>query len=114
MSLLEYSQRFTEDYNNLSLYLKGNTTTDPQTADNYQTNILKLKRTLQKTDLILINAMIKNDSLNLLHNTFTTESRLFIDDLSKSELSNKRFSDLSEIYDKIITIYSNEITKEIN
>lgn len=112
-SLLENSERFTENYGDLSQYVNDNNNSDFKSQYTYKSNVTKLKRLLLKTDLILINSMIDSDSLKIFHSNINTEGQIFIAELENANINNKRFATISNLFDKITGIYGTEITKEI-
>lgn len=111
--LLENSERFTEHYGDFSQFVSDNINSDFKSNYTYKSNVTKMKRLLLKTDLILINSMIDNDSLKIFHQQMNSEGHAFISELETTGLDNLRFALISTLFDKITGIYGKEITKEI-
>jgi hypothetical protein len=111
--LLENSGRFNENFQDLNQYFYDNSNSDFKSHYTYKSNVVKIKRILLNTQLILINSMIENDSLQIFQKAIVEEGQIFTSDLEVGIVNNSRYAHISDLFDDITQLYGKEITKKL-
>jgi hypothetical protein len=112
-SLMENANRFSENWDTLREYVSDAGLKNCLQSSTYRDGYKEEQLIIQKTDMIIANNIIENAELKDLHARLVSKG----DDLAKSmgecKLNEDSYIEVSQIYDKIINIYSREIIKEI-